>query len=80
MGQIKVVMKKPIYLGQAILDLSKIVMYEFHYDYMKPKYDGENSHLRGALCLKLCYMDTDSLVYQIKTEDFYADIVDDVFA
>ena len=68
-GKIKVVMKKPVYLGQAILDLSKIMMYEFHYDYMKSKY-GEN--------LKLCYMDTDSLTYQIKTEDFYADIADDV--
>ena len=65
MGKIKVVMNKPVYLSQAILDLSKIVMYEFHYDYMKPKYDGEN--------LKLCYMDTDSLVYKIKTEDFYAE-------
>ena len=70
MGKIKVVMKKPVYLGQAILDLSKIIMYEFHCDYMKPKYDGEN--------LKLCYMVTDSLVYKIKTEDFYADIADDV--
>ena len=80
MGKIKVVMKKPVYLGQMILDLSKIVMYEFHYDYMKPKYDGENSHLRGTPCLKLCYMDTDSLVYKIKTEDFYADIADDVLA
>ena len=69
MGKIKVVMNKPIYLGQAILDLSKIVMYEFHYDYIVPKY-GEN--------LTLCYMDSDSLVYHIKTEDFYADIVDDV--
>ena len=69
MGKIKVVMKKPVYLGQAILDLSKIVMYEFHYDYMKPKYQ-EN--------LKLCCMDTDSLVYNIKTEDFYADISEDV--
>ena len=68
-GKIKVAMKKPVYLGQVILDLSKIVMYEFHYDYMKPKY-GEN--------LKLCYMDTDSLIYQIKTEDFYADIADHV--
>ena len=38
MGKIKVVMNKPVYLGQAILDLSKIVMYKFHYDYMKPKY------------------------------------------
>ena len=69
MGQIKVVMNKPVYLGQAILDLSKIVMYEFHYDYMKPKY-GEN--------LQQCYMDTDSLVYHIKTKDFYADIANDV--
>ena len=63
-------MNKPVYLGQAILDLSKIVMYEFHYDYMVPKY--------GLDKLKLCYMDTDSLVYNIKTEDFYADIADDV--
>ena len=69
MGKIKVIMNKPVYLGQAILDLSKTVMYEFHYDYMVPKY-GEN--------LTLCYMDTDSLVYRIKTEDFYADIADDI--
>ena len=69
MGKIKVVMNKPVYLGQVILDLSKIVMYEFHYDYMKPKY-GEN--------LKLCYMNTDSLVYHIKTEDFYEGIAKDV--
>ena len=78
MGKVKVIMKKTIYLSQAVLDLSKIVMYEFHYDYMKPKYDCENSCLRGALCLKLCYMETDSLAYEIKTEDFYADIADDV--
>ena len=70
MGKIKVVMNKPVYLIQVILDLSKIIMYEFHYDYMKPKYDGENSRLRGAPHLELCYMDTDSLVYEIKTEDF----------
>ena len=69
MGKIKVVRNKPVYLGQVILDLSKIIMYEFHYDYMVPKY-----HDR----LKLCYMDTDSLVYHIKTEDFYTDITDDV--
>ena len=56
MGKIKVVMNKPVYLGQAILDLSKIVMYEFHNDYMKPKFDN----------LQLCYMDTDSLIYHIK--------------
>ena len=70
MGKMKVVMNKPVYLGQAILDQSKIVMYEFHYDYMVPKY--------GLEKLKLCYMDTDSLVYDIKTEDFYEDIMDNV--
>ena len=67
-GKIKVVMKKLVYLGQAILDLSKIVMYEFHYDYMRPKFKD----------LQLCYMDTDSLIHHIKTEDFYADIADDI--
>ena len=69
MGKVKVVMNKPVYLGQAILDLSEIIMYKFHYDYMLPKY-GNN--------LKLCYMDTDSLVYRIETEDFYEDITKDV--
>ena len=69
MVKIKVVMNKPVYLGQAILDLSKIMMYEFHYDYMIPKYGDR---------LKLCHMDTDSLVYHIKTKNFYADITDDV--
>ena len=70
MGKIKVVMNKPVYLGQAILDLSKIIMYEFHYNYMVPKY--------GLEKLKLCYMDTDSLVYDIKIEDFYENIADDI--
>ena len=69
MGKIKVVMNKLVYFGQAILDLSKIVMYEFHYNYMVPKYGDR---------LKLCYTDTDTLVYHIKTNDFYADIADDV--
>ena len=68
MEKIKVVMNKPVYLGQAILDLSKTVMYEFHYDYMKQKYEG----------LTLCYMDTDSLIYDIDTEDFCKDIAEDV--
>ena len=66
MGKINIVVNKTVYLSQGILDLSKIMMYEFHYDYIKPKY-GEN--------LKLCYMDTDSLIYQIGTEDFYTDDV-----
>ena len=68
MGKIKVVMNKPVYHVQAISDLSKIVMYKFHYHYMKPKY-GNN--------LTLCYMDTNSLVYHIKTKDFYKDIAKD---
>ena len=78
MGKIKVVMKKLVYLGQAILDLSKTIMYEFHYDYMKTKYNSDRLRLRGAPRIQLCYMDKDSLVYSIKTEDFYADIADDV--
>ena len=69
MVKIKVLINKPVYLGQVIVDLTKLVMYEFHYDYMIPKY-GES--------LKLCYMDTDSLVYHIKVEDFYADTTEDV--
>ena len=68
-GNIKVVMNKPVYLGQVILDLSKIVMYEFHYDYMAPKYGKK---------LDLCYMDTDSLIYNIEMEDFSKDIAEDV--
>ena len=71
MGKTKIVMRKPVYLGQAILDLSKIVMYEFHYDYMLPKYGDR---------IKLCYMDTDSYVYDTKTENFYKDIAEDVEA
>ena len=70
MGKIKVVMNKPVYLGQAILDLSKMIMYEFHYDYMKHKYPDDK--------LTLCYIDTDSLIYSIKTEDFYKNIADDI--
>ena len=70
MGKVKVVMNKLVYLGQAILDLGKIIMYEFHYDYMKRKYSDDK--------LKLCYVDTDSLVYSVRTEDFYKDIAEDV--
>ena len=65
----KVKMNKPIYLGLSILEISKILMYEFWYDYMKPKY-GKN--------VKLCYMDTDSFIMNIKTNDFYEDIANDV--
>ena len=60
---------KPVYLGMCILDLSKTIMYEFHYKYIKPKY-GDKA--------KLLFTDTDSLMYEIKTEDFYKDISEDV--
>ena len=69
MKKTKIFYDKPIYLGMAILDLSKVLMYEFHYNYMKKKY-GNNA--------KLLYTDTDSLIYEIQTEDFYADISPDV--
>ena len=62
-------MNKPVYLGLSILETSKTLMYKFWYDYMKPKY-GDN--------IKLYYMDTDSFVMHIKTEDFYKNIADDV--
>ena len=69
MRKVEVKMNKPIYLGQAILDISKTLMYEFWYDYIKPKYEDK---------ARLCYMDTDSFIMHIKTEDFYKDIANDV--
>ena len=65
----KVKMNKPIYLGLSILDISKILMCEFWYDYMKPKYGND---------MKLCYMNTDSFIMSIKTNEFYKDIDNDV--
>ena len=69
MKKTEVIMNKPIYLGQAILDISKILMYEFWYDYIKPKY-GDKA--------RLCYMDTDSLIIYIETEDFYKNAANNV--
>ena len=69
MNKTKVKMNKPIYLGLSILEISKILMYEFWYNYMKPKHNDS---------IKLCSMDTDSFVMNIKTEDFYKDIANDV--
>ena len=68
MKRTKVKMNKPVYLGMSILDISEILMYEFWYDYIKPKY-GDRA--------KLCYMDTDSFVIHVETEDFYKDIAND---
>ena len=69
MKKTKVKMNKPIYLGLSILEISKILMYEFWYDYMKPKYNDN---------VRLCCMDTNSFVMHIKTNDFYKDIASDV--
>ena len=62
-------MNKSVYLGLSILELSKILMYEFWYDYVKPKY-GENA--------KLCYMDKGSFIVHVKPDDIYKDIAEDV--
>ena len=69
MKKTSLTMNKPVYLGMCILDLSKIIMFDFHYNYIKPKY-GNNA--------KLLFTDTDSLMYEIQTEDFYKDISGDV--
>ena len=69
MKKTKVKMNKPVYLGFSILEISKTQMYEFWYDYMKPKYRDN---------VKLCYMDADSFIMHIKTEDFCKDIANDV--
>ena len=65
----KTKMNKPIYHSMSILDINKTLMYEFWYDYIKPKYQDKT---------ELCYMDTDSFVIHIKTKDFYEDIANDV--
>ena len=69
MKKTSLTMNKPVYLGMSILDLSKTVMYDFHYRYIKPKYGNH---------AKLLFTDTDSFLYEIQTEDFYKDIAGDV--
>lgn len=69
MNKQTIVMDKPIPTGLAVLDLSKVVMYEFYYEYLKPKY-GEN--------IQLMYTDTDSFIILVKTQDFYEDIQADI--
>ena len=69
MKKTEIYFNKPVYVGQAILDLSKTLMFDFHYKYIQPKY-GKKA--------ELLFTDTDSLMYQIQTEDFYKDITADV--
>ena len=63
-------MNKPIYIDQAVLDISKTLMYDFYYNYLKPKYGDDK--------MKLCYMDTDSFIFCVKTNDFDEDIKSDL--
>ena len=69
MKKTRVKIIKPLYLGITILDITKILMYKFWYEYIRSKY-GDRA--------KLCYPDTDSFITYIKTEDFFEDISSDV--
>ena len=69
MKNTEVYFNKPVYVGQAILDLSKTLMFDFHYKYIKDKYGNK---------AELLFTDTDSLTYLIKTKDFYKDITPDI--
>ena len=69
MKNTKVFFNKPVYVGQAILDLSKTLMFNFHHNYIKEKYHNK---------AELLFTDTDSLMYHIKTDDFYKDINPDI--
>ena len=69
MKKTKLYFNKPVDLGMSILDLSKSLMYDFHYNYIKTKY-GDKA--------KLLFTDTDSLAYEIKTNDFYKDVNPDI--
>ena len=69
MKKIKIKMDKPVYLELSILEISKTLMYEFWYNYIKPEYQ------QNAI---ICYMDTDSFIFHIKTENVDEDIANDV--
>ena len=69
MKKTEVYFNKPIYVGQAILDLSKILMFDFHYNYIRKKY-GDKA--------ELLFTDTDSLMYLIQTQDVYKDFSKDI--
>ena len=61
---------KPMYSGFSILDISKVLMYDFHYNYIKVKYPGEDS--------QLCFSDTDSFLYRLKTNNIHRDMLENL--
>jgi len=65
MKKVKIVLNRPTYVGLSILDISKLLMYDFHYNHMKANF-GQN--------IKLLFTDTDSLCCEVQTEDVYADM------
>ena len=69
MKKTEILLNKPVYLGLSIIELSKLLMYEFWYNYTKTKY-GEKA--------KLCYIDTDSFMVYVKTDDIYKDIAEKI--
>ena len=69
MKKTKLIFDKPVYLGMCILDICRTLMYDFHYNYIKQKYDDK---------AKLLFTDTDSLMYEIQTSNFNIDISADV--
>ena len=71
MGKTELYFNKPIYVGMSILDVSKTLMYDFHYNYIIPKYNEK---------AKLLFTDTDSFCYELETEVFFKDISNDVEA
>ena len=86
MAKTTILFNKPIFVGAAVLDISKVHMYSFHYDYMMRKYMPEEandnfSERDNALFterISVLFTDTDSLVYQIFTDDFYRDMKKDM--
>jgi hypothetical protein len=69
MSKVEILMNKPIAIGMSVLDISKLKMYNFHYNYMIPKYGGN---------CEVLYTDTDSFIYKISCDDFYSDMKKDL--
>ena len=65
-GKFSLKLNRPTYIGMSILELNKVLLYEFQYDYIKNKYGNKS---------KLLFTDIDNLMYEINTEDVYEDLV-----